>query len=284
MVAEMEGNRNKIITALVAGTILPVLVYTVWTATCVVASTTTMSDTVAAAATTTTAMDPLSYLLLSNDHNLALKVMAVLAVASGAVATGRDLFESWDHTLTKLFANHHSNETTANEEQQKQPKTTNTNLQQQKLQQRLNDPFGIYDNINNGEDGNGMGTPAWVRRVGMLALVLGPALTLSAAHNNNNNGHDPLFADALQYGGLLGSSFLFLVLVPAMVWNERYGVSRTDTPHEQQQDPLVAYPPFVPFGKIPLASSYKAALTFLVEQGAEKIGIVDAVKNFFFMD
>jgi tyrosine-specific transport protein len=35
----------------------------------------------------------------------------------------------------------------------------------------------------------------------------------------------------------------------------------------------------VPFGKIPLASLYKASFTLIVEQGAEKLGVFDFLGN-----
>jgi len=96
----------------------------------------------------------------------------------------------------------------------------------------------------------------------LYALVFAPPLLLSMT--------DPdIFYNALDYGGAFGVSTLFLVLPPIMVWQERYGDNDT---------PLVT-PPMVPFGKIPLASMWKAAATLIVEQGAEKVGFFDWVAH-----
>jgi tyrosine-specific transport protein len=40
--------------------------------------------------------------------------------------------------------------------------------------------------------------------------------------------------------------------------------------------------PLVPFGKISLGSLWKAAGTLIIEQGAEKLGIIDFFKDQFF--
>jgi tyrosine-specific transport protein len=89
----------------------------------------------------------------------------------------------------------------------------------------------------------------------LFAAVFGPPLLLSIV--------DPdIFFNALDYGGAFGVSTLFLVLTPLLVWAERYG---------EHNKPLFARP-MVPFGKIPLASMWKAAATLIVEQGAEKLG------------
>ena len=78
-----------------------------------------------------------------------------------------------------------------------------------------------------------------------------------------------IFYQALEYGGAFGVSTLFLVLPPLMVWNARYG---------EEQVPL-ATKPMVPFGKIPLGSMWKAAATLIVEQGAEKLGLIDFARE-----
>ena len=82
-------------------------------------------------------------------------------------------------------------------------------------------------------------------------------------------GNPDIFFKALDYGGAFGVSTLFLVLPPIMVYNQRYGDNESP----------VTVPPMVPFGKIPLASLWKAAGTLIVEQGADKLGIVDFVKD-----
>ena len=97
-----------------------------------------------------------------------------------------------------------------------------------------------------------------------FAAALIPPLALSVS--------DPdIFFNALDYGGAFGVSTLFLVLPPLMIWKMRYG---------EEQQPL-AVRPMVPFGKIPLASMWKAAGTLIIEQGAEKLGIIDYLKNLF---
>jgi tyrosine-specific transport protein len=91
----------------------------------------------------------------------------------------------------------------------------------------------------------------------LFAGVFLPPLALST-----NPG---IFYDALEYGGAFGVSTLFLVLPPLMVWKARYGDDTT---------PLTTAP-MVPFGKIPLGSMYKAAGTLIIEQGCEKLGLID---------
>jgi len=78
-------------------------------------------------------------------------------------------------------------------------------------------------------------------------------------------GNPDVFFDALDYGGAFGVSTLFLVLPPIMVWKQRYG----------EEDSVLTVPPMVPFGKIPLASLWKAAGTLILEQGAAKLGVFD---------
>jgi len=101
-------------------------------------------------------------------------------------------------------------------------------------------------------------------KAAFFAAALIPPFALSIS--------DPdIFFNALDYGGAFGVSTLFLVLPPLMIWKVRYG---------EDQQPLAAKP-MVPFGKIPLASMWKAAGTLILEQGAEKLGIIDWVKNWF---
>jgi tyrosine-specific transport protein len=95
----------------------------------------------------------------------------------------------------------------------------------------------------------------------LFAGVFLPPLALSL--------HPGIFYQALEYGGAFGVSTLFLVLPPLMVWNARYG---------DEQVPL-ATKPMVPFGKIPLGSMWKAAATLIVEQGAEKLGLIDFARE-----
>ena len=97
----------------------------------------------------------------------------------------------------------------------------------------------------------------------LFALVFAPP-TLFATLNPDS------FLDALEYGGAFGVSTLFLVLPPLMVWKERY---QADTPLNTK--------PMVPFGKLPLGSMWKAAGTLILEQGAEKLGVFDAIHSLF---
>jgi tyrosine-specific transport protein len=96
----------------------------------------------------------------------------------------------------------------------------------------------------------------------LYALIFCPPIAVSMS--------DPdIFYRALDFGGAFGVSTLFLVLPPLMVWRERY--VETDNP--------LATTPLVPFGKLTLGSMWKAAGTLIIEQGAEKLGIVDFVKD-----
>ena len=83
-------------------------------------------------------------------------------------------------------------------------------------------------------------------------------------------GNPDIFYDALDYGGAFGVSTLFLVLPPIMVWKMRYN----------EEKPLTV-PPMVPLGKIPLAGLWKAAGTLILEQGADKLGVFDFIKEQF---
>ena len=65
-------------------------------------------------------------------------------------------------------------------------------------------------------------------------------------------------------------STLFLVLPPLMVWKERYG---------DEASPLMTRP-MVPFGKLSLMSMWKAAGALILEQGAEKLGVLDKISEF----
>mmetsp|Transcript_29749 Transcript_29749/g.60803 ORF Transcript_29749/g.60803 Transcript_29749/m.60803 type:complete len:575 (-) Transcript_29749:100-1824(-) len=98
----------------------------------------------------------------------------------------------------------------------------------------------------------------------LYAGVLVPPVAVSLANPD-------IFYTALDYGGAFGVSTFFLVLPPIMVWQQRYG---------EDQRPLTVKP-MVPFGKIPLGSLWKAAATLIVEQGAEKLGIISYIENMF---
>ena len=98
----------------------------------------------------------------------------------------------------------------------------------------------------------------------LYGLVFVPPLVLSLSYPD-------VFFSALDYGGAFGVSTLFLVLPPLMVWEQRYGNS---------SQPLTTRP-MVPFGKVALGSMWKAAGTLILEQGAEKLGVLDRVQEVF---
>lgn len=91
----------------------------------------------------------------------------------------------------------------------------------------------------------------------IFGATLMPPLLLSAYNPD-------IFLTALDYGGAFGVSTLFLVLPPLMVWKMRY----------EDTEKKVATLPLMPGGKISLASLWKAAGTLIIEQGAEKIGLL----------
>ena len=96
----------------------------------------------------------------------------------------------------------------------------------------------------------------------LFGLVFVPPLALSVTSPE-------IFYHALEIGGAFGVSTLFLVLPPVMVWKQRYG---------EEQAPLMTKP-MVPLGKIPLGSMWKAAATLILEQGADKLGVFDFIKE-----
>lgn len=100
----------------------------------------------------------------------------------------------------------------------------------------------------------------------LFAGILLPAAFLSA--DSDING----FCRALDYAGAFSISTLFLVLPSIMIWKSRYG----------DDDSPLTVKPLVPFGKISLGSLWKAAATLIVEQGAEKLGVVDFFKDQLF--
>jgi tyrosine-specific transport protein len=99
----------------------------------------------------------------------------------------------------------------------------------------------------------------------LFGLVFVPPLLFAV-------GDPDIFYNALDYGGAFGVSTLFLVLPPIMVWGQRYG---------DASQPLTTKP-MVPLGKLSLGSMWKAAGTLIIEQGAEKLGVVDFVQETFF--
>lgn len=94
-------------------------------------------------------------------------------------------------------------------------------------------------------------------RPALYALVYLPPLALSMTDPN-------IFYTALEYGGAFGVSTLFLVLPPLMVWKERY---------ENVESPLITKP-MVGLGKLPLGAMWLAAGSLILEQAAEKSGVL----------
>ena len=76
-------------------------------------------------------------------------------------------------------------------------------------------------------------------------------------------------SQVMEYTGAFGASTLFLILPALMVWQNRYG---------EDARPLTVKPMF-PLGKITLGSLYKAAGTLIVEQGLEKLGVFEFLKE-----
>mmetsp|Transcript_20848 Transcript_20848/g.47315 ORF Transcript_20848/g.47315 Transcript_20848/m.47315 type:complete len:493 (+) Transcript_20848:1308-2786(+) len=97
----------------------------------------------------------------------------------------------------------------------------------------------------------------------IFAGVLIPPLVVASA------GYEHIFIDALDLGGAFGVSTLFLVLPPLMVWKSRY----------EDPDRSLTTLPMVPGGKLTLGALWKAAGTLIIEQGADKLGIIDWVKE-----
>ena len=73
----------------------------------------------------------------------------------------------------------------------------------------------------------------------------------------------------VDYAGAFGASALFLVLPALMAWKNRYGDDARP----------ITVKPMVPFGKLALGSLYKAAGTLIVEQGLEKLGAFDFLRE-----
>jgi tyrosine-specific transport protein len=111
-------------------------------------------------------------------------------------------------------------------------------------------------------------------------LTLSPPAVVSIAlgyYSSTMTGVVNDIADNYQivdYTGIFGSSVLFMILPALMAWNNRYG-------EEDPPRPLTVRP-MVPLGKIPLGSLYKAAGTLIVEQGLDKIGLFEFVREHIF--
>ena len=64
---------------------------------------------------------------------------------------------------------------------------------------------------------------------------------------------------------------MFLVLPPLMIWKVRYGDEKKE----------LSVPPMVSFGKIPLGNLWKAAITLIFDQSAEKLGVFEFIQETF---
>ena len=99
-------------------------------------------------------------------------------------------------------------------------------------------------------------------RPALYALIYLPPLALSMTDPN-------IFYTALEYGGAFGVSTLFLVLPPLMVFKERY---------QDTDSPLITKP-MVGWGKLPLGALWLAAGSLIVQQAAEKSGLLDMLQS-----
>ena len=96
----------------------------------------------------------------------------------------------------------------------------------------------------------------------LYGLVYLPPLALSMT--------DPsIFYTALEYGGAFGVSTLFLVLPPIMIWKQRY---------QETDSPLITKP-MVALGKVPLGALWAAASTLILQQAAEKSGVLEMIQS-----
>jgi amino acid permease len=102
-------------------------------------------------------------------------------------------------------------------------------------------------------------------RPALFAGSLVPAALISASDAVN-------VCKLLDYAGAFSISILFLFLPSIMIWKERYG---------DDNSPLTVKP-MVPFGKLSLSSLWKVAATLFIEQGAEKLGLIEFIKNSIF--
>ncbi|KAL7457098.1 hypothetical protein ACHAWC_008565, partial [Mediolabrus comicus] len=105
-------------------------------------------------------------------------------------------------------------------------------------------------------------------QVALLTLL--PPAVVSVLLGASSGSYDYNF-EILDYTGIFGGSVLFLILPALMVWQNRYG---------DDARPLTVKPMF-PLGKITLGSLYKAAGTLIIEQGLEKLGVFEYIKELF---
>jgi tyrosine-specific transport protein len=210
VVMQLEGDRKKITTAIIGGTLAPFIMYTAWNA--------VMLGNVVGIIDPSTLgnMDPISFLQHSKEGG---------PVLGALVSTFSELA-----LITSL----------------------------------IGFVYGLMDGFTD-VLGLPLQGPSFEKyKPALFAAIFVPPLALSI-------GDTDIFYKALDYGGAFGVSTLFLVLPPFMIWKQRYG---------EEQKPLTIKP-MVPFGKIALGSMWKAAGTLILEQGAEKLGIIEFVREQF---
>jgi tyrosine-specific transport protein len=211
IVNKLEGDRTKVMQAIIAGTTTPLIVFLAWNA--IVLGNVAGAD--------LGSMDPVAFLQQQQPATGGqvlgplVGAFSSLALVTSVIGFTHGLLDAWTDVLK---------------------------ISPQTLQ----------------EDGESN------LKASLFGLVFVPPLALSMSNPD-------IFYKALEYGGAFGVSVLFLFLPPIMVWRERYG---------EDAKPLVSKP-MVPFGKLALGSMYKIAATLVLEQGAEKLGVFDFVKEHF---
>ncbi|CAB9500436.1 Tyrosine-specific transport protein [Seminavis robusta] len=202
VVSQLEGDRNKITTSVIAGTTVPFIMFLMFNGV-------VLGNALSTGVDLTSGVNPVSLLQSNGDGSVVgdlVSGFSMLAVITSMIGFTYGLLDAWT------------------------------------------DVFNIPT--------EGKEFERW--KAPLFGLVFVPPVALSVANPD-------IFYDALDYAGAFGVSTLFLLLPPFMVWQERYG---------KEKAPL-ATKPMVPFGKIPLASMYKAAGTLILEQGAEKLGVFE---------
>jgi tyrosine-specific transport protein len=211
VVVQLEGDRKKITTSLIAGTVVPLLMFLAWNAVI-------LGNVIGSSGGLDHGVDPIA--LLKSE------------------GVGGESFSALVTTFSEL--------------------AVTTSL--------IGFIYGLLDGLTDiaGLPIKGPKFEQW--KPLLFTGVLAPPLLLSL-------GNPDIFYSALDSAGAFGVSTLFLVLPPIMIWKYRYG-------EDNQTKPLTTKP-MVPFGKIPLAGLWKAAATLIVEQGADKLGLIDFVKHLF---
>ena len=106
-------------------------------------------------------------------------------------------------------------------------------------------------------------------KLALLTLLPPAMISIGLGYYSGIGTFDVNNYEILDYTGIFGSSILFLILPAQLAWKNRYG----------DDDRPLTVMPMVPLGKIPLGSLYKAAGTLIIEQGLEKLGVFEFVKE-----